>query len=53
MPQADNVAGSAMTFMLVLRYQSHCKMCDVVKGIIRGLGERCDETFHIKPRFRS
>jgi predicted hydrocarbon binding protein len=34
--------------LLVLRYQSHRKMCDVVKGVIRGLGERYGESFHIE-----
>lgn len=34
--------------LLVIRYQSHRKLCAVVKGIIRGLGERYDETFDIE-----
>jgi hypothetical protein len=34
--------------LLVLRYQSHRKMCHVVKGIVRGLGERYGESFHIE-----
>jgi len=32
---------------LILRYQSHRKLCAVVKGIVRGLGERFDESFDI------
>ena len=34
--------------MLVIRYRSHRKMCAVVRGIIRGLGERYGESFHIE-----
>lgn len=34
--------------LLVLRYQSQRQMCDVVKGIVRGLGERYGERFLIK-----
>jgi len=34
--------------LLVLRYQSHRKLCAVVKGIVRGLGERYGDTFYIK-----
>ncbi|WP_455219934.1 heme NO-binding domain-containing protein, partial [Kaarinaea lacus] len=34
--------------LLVLRYQSHRKMCHVVKGVIRGLGERYGESFYIE-----
>lgn len=36
--------------LLVLRYHSHRKMCDVVKGIIRGLGERYGERFRIEEK---
>jgi len=34
--------------LLILRYQSHRKMCDVVKGVVRGLGERYGECFDIE-----
>ncbi len=34
--------------LLVIRYQSHRQLCDVVKGIIRGLGERYGEKFDIE-----
>jgi len=33
--------------LLIIRYQSHRKMCFVVKGIIRGLAERYGESFQI------
>ncbi len=34
--------------VLIVHYQSHRKLCPVVRGIIRGLGERFDEKFDIK-----
>ncbi len=33
--------------VLILRYQSHCKLCPVVRGIVRGLGEKYGERFQI------
>lgn len=34
--------------LLVLRYESERKMCAVVKGIIRGLGEQFGEAFQVE-----
>jgi hypothetical protein len=34
--------------LMVLKYYSHRKLCPVVKGIIRGLGEHYNESFHIE-----
>ncbi len=33
--------------VLIVDYQSHRKLCPVVRGIIRGLGEKFDERFDI------
>ncbi|MEN8178169.1 MAG: heme NO-binding domain-containing protein [Pseudomonadota bacterium] len=34
--------------VLMVHYQSHRKLCPVVRGIIRGLGEKFNEKFDIK-----
>lgn len=34
--------------LLVLTYHSHRRLCHVVRGIVRGIGEKFDEKFHIE-----